>query len=76
MTVGQSAQRIAIYHRNVKHMIRQIMDKLSNTNVANMSNTSRGEYAYTMIDLDETIRPETVAEIGRIPDVLRVRVVK
>jgi D-3-phosphoglycerate dehydrogenase len=41
-----------------------------------MSNTSRGEYAYTMIDLDETIRPETVAEIGRIPDVLRVRVVK
>ena len=57
-------------------MIRQIMDKLSNTNVANMSNTSRGEYAYTMIDLDETIRPETVAEIGRIPDVLRVRVVK
>ena len=57
-------------------MIRQIMDILSYTNVANMSNTSRGEYAYTMIDLDETIRPETVAEIGRIPDVLRVRVVK
>ena len=76
MGVCSSAQRIAIYHRNVKHMIRQIMDKLSNTNVANMSNTSRGEYAYTMIDLDETIRPETVAEIGRIPDVLRVRVVK
>ncbi len=76
MGVCKSAHRIAIYHRNVKHMIRKIMDSLSYTNVSNMSNTSRGEYAYTMIDIDDDIIAGTVDQIRAIPDVLRVRVVK
>jgi D-3-phosphoglycerate dehydrogenase len=72
----RSQHRIAIYHKNVKHMIRQFADILSYTNVANMSNTSRGEYAYTMIDIDDAIKPETVEELRNVGDVLRVRVIR
>lgn len=72
----RSMHRIAIYHRNVKNMIRQIVDVLSYTNVANMSNTSRGEYAYTMVDIDDALQDQTVQQLADIEDVFRVRVVK
>ena len=71
-----AAHRIAIYHRNVRAMIARIADILSYTNVANMSNTSRGEYAYTLVDIDDEIREETVQQLENIDEVIRVRVVK
>ena len=72
----RAQHRIAIYHRNVKNMIRQFADILSYTNVANMSNTSRGEYAYTMIDIDDALEPETVEQLRSVGEVFRVRVVR
>ena len=45
-----------------------------NMNIADLVNKSKGEYAYTMIDIDSDV-PETVAEdLRAINDVLRVRV--
>ena len=76
MGICRTLHRIAIYHKNVKNMIRQFADILSYTNVANMSNTSRGEYAYTMIDFDEELEPETVEILKNVKDVIRVRVVR
>jgi D-3-phosphoglycerate dehydrogenase len=52
------------------------VDVLSYTNVANMSNTSRGEYAYTMVDIDDALQDQTVQQLADIEDVFRVRVVK
>ncbi len=72
----RSQHRIAIYHKNVKNMIRQFADVLSYTNVANMSNTSRGEYAYTMVDIDDALEEQTVARLREIGEVFRVRVVR
>ncbi len=72
----RSQHRIAIYHKNVKNMIRQFVDILSYTNVANMSNTSRGEYAYTMIDIEDEIEAETVEKLRSVDEVCRVRVVQ
>ncbi len=72
----RAQHRIAIYHRNVKNMIRQFADILSYTNVDNMSNTSRGEYAYTMIDIDDALEPETVDRLRAVDGVVRVRVVR
>jgi D-3-phosphoglycerate dehydrogenase len=57
-------------------MIRQFADVLSYTNVANMSNTSRGEYAYTMVDIDDALEEQTVARLREIGEVFRVRVVR
>lgn len=72
----RSQHRIAIYHGNVKNMIRQFADILSYTNVDNMSNTSRGEYAVTMIDIDDELKEETVEKLKTVGGVFRVRVIR
>ena len=74
--VCESISRIAICHRNVKGMIRRFTDILSDTNIHNMSNASKGDYAYTLLDLDSRVPEEMLSKIEEIEEVLRVRVVK
>ena len=45
-------------------------------NIADLTNKSRGEYAYTLIDLETAISSKVVAELEKIDGVSRVRVVK
>lgn len=68
--------RLAIYHRNVKKMIGRFADILSDTNIKNMSNTSKGDYAYTLLDLDARVSPEIVEQLRAVEGVVKVRVVK
>jgi D-3-phosphoglycerate dehydrogenase len=42
-------------------------------NIHNMVNKSRGEMAYTLVDLDSAAAPELIARIARIPGVLSIR---
>ena len=42
-------------------------------NIHNMVNKSRGEMAYTLVDLDSAAVPEVIARIARIHGVLSVR---
>ena len=44
-------------------------------NIADLTNKSRGRYAYTMIDMDETAFPELEKELLRIENVLKVRLI-
>lgn len=76
MGVCGTGGRIAICHRNVKKMISQFTTLLADTNIDNMSNTSRGAYAYTLLDLEDPVDPETVERLRSIDGVIRVRVVK
>ena len=46
-----------------------------NINIADLSNKSKGGYAYTMIDMDETAFPELEKELLRIENVLKVRLI-
>ena len=57
-------------------MISRFTDILSDTNIHNMSNASKGDYAYTLLDLDSKVPEEMLAEIEKVEGVLRVRVVK
>ncbi len=69
-------QRLCIIHKNIPAMLANITALLSKdgVNVENLSNKSRGELAYTMIDLGTAI-DETVSEAVRALDhVIRVRV--
>lgn len=68
--------RVAIYHKNIKKMISQFTLLLSDTNIVNMSNSSRGGYAYTMIDLEDPIDTGTLRRLGAVEGVLRIRIVK
>lgn len=71
----ESPHRIAIANANVPNMVGQISTTMAQAglNIHNMVNKSRGEMAYTLVDLDSAAAPELVARIARIPGVLAVR---
>ena len=76
MGVCTAVSRVGIFHENVKTMISQFTTALSHTNIANMSNVSRGTLAYTLLDLEEPLTKETIQALEAIPSVFRVYVVK
>ena len=68
--------RICLIHKNVPAMLTQIMSVLSGDgiNVENMTNKSKKDYAYTMVDVNTRISAEASDELRAIPGVIRVRV--
>ena len=69
-------KRITILHHNIPNMIGQFSNVLSkdNMNIADMTNKSKGGYAYTMIDVDSDIPKTVTQDLLAIQGVLRVRV--
>ncbi|MGL6202360.1 MAG: phosphoglycerate dehydrogenase [Lachnospiraceae bacterium] len=69
--------RLTILHRNIPNMIGQFTNVLAryNMNIADMTNKSKREYAYTMIDIDSEIPKEVAADLKDIEGVLRVRII-
>ena len=67
--------RLSIANANVPNMVGQISTSLAaaNLNIADLLNKSRGDLAYTLVDLDAEVPAETVVEIGAIEGVLSVR---
>ena len=76
--VKAGGDRITILHRNVPNMIGQFTTLLAqeNQNIALMTNKSKKEYAYTVIDVDGSVSDEVVSKLESITDVLGVRVIK
>lgn len=74
--ICEAESRLAIYHKNVKKMIGRFADVLSDTNIKNMSNTSKGDYAYTLFDLDSAVTEDVVWQLKEIDGVIKVRIVK
>ena len=72
------AGRISILHKNIKGMISKYTTILGNAdiNVSDMTNKAKGDYAYSLIDLDSPITEEVLKELREIEGVLRVRVIK
>lgn len=72
----EGGSRIAIMHANVPNMIGQISKIFGDAgeNIANLTNKARGDYAYTLIDLDNQVHETAVAALNAIPDIIRVRV--
>lgn len=77
MGICQSAQRIAFLHRNVPNMIGQITRALAerNINIANMTNKSREQFAYTLMDLESHVQSSDLESLQKIKDMIRVRIV-
>ena len=71
----ESPHRIAIANANVPNMLGQISTTMARAglNIHNMVNKSRGEAAYTLVDLDSAAAPEVIQRIARIPGVLTIR---
>ena len=68
--------RVCIIHKNVPAMLTKIMATLSddNINVENMTNKSKKDYAYTMVDVNTRISDQVADELRAIEGVIRVRV--
>lgn len=70
--------RIAITHKNIPNMISQLTNVLGSegVNIADMTNKSKGEYAYTLLDLESAASREALEALKAIEGVAKVRVVK
>ena len=70
--------RITLLHRNVPNMIGQFTKILAeyNMNIADMTNKSKGKYAYTMIDIDSDVTDRVAEDLENVKEVLRVRVIR
>ncbi len=71
------AARLCVVHRNIPNMIGSVLQLVSaqNVNVENMMNKSRGDYAYTLIDLGSSLSSDMIAQLEKIDGVLRVRLI-
>ena len=71
----ESPFRIAIANSNVPNMVGQISTAMANAglNIHNMVNKSKGEMAYTMLDVDSDVPQSVIDQIASIPGVLNVR---
>ncbi|MBR5228722.1 MAG: phosphoglycerate dehydrogenase [Firmicutes bacterium] len=76
MGVCRVASRIGILHKNIPNMIGKITSAITELNIADLTNRSRGEYAYTLLDLDSNVTPEAINHLEAIPGIIKVRVIK
>jgi D-3-phosphoglycerate dehydrogenase len=71
----ESGYRVAISNANVPNMLGQISTAMAQAglNIHNMLNKSRGDMAYTIVDVDSPVPPRAIQEIAAIEGVLAVR---
>lgn len=69
-------KRITVNHRNVPNMISQITAILAEAgiNIANLTNKNKGDWAYTMMDVDHEVPEDVVNQLTSVDGVTRVRV--
>ena len=78
MGVCTMAGRVAVLHKNIANMITKFTGVFGEAgiNITDMTNKSRGEYAYTLMDIEAPANDEIVTKLNAIDGVFRVRVVK
>ncbi len=78
MGVCSQAGRVAIFHKNIANMITKFTACFGDEgiNITDMMNKSKGEVAYTMMDIEKAADVEIISKLEAIKGVFRVRVVK
>ncbi|MCI9446900.1 MAG: phosphoglycerate dehydrogenase [Lachnospiraceae bacterium] len=78
MGVCSAAGRVAVLHRNVKGIIGKYTAVMgdNNINISDMTNKSRGDYAYSLLDIDSPVTDAAIEQLKGIEAVLKVRVIK
>ena len=73
-----TVNRITVTNKNVPAMIGQITTSLGELelNIADMTNVSRGDVAYNIIDLENEVKKSAIEELRKIENVLNVRLIK
>ncbi len=70
--------RVCVIHKNIPNMLNQITTPFTNANIniVDLLNRSKGDYAYTMVDVDDEITADLINAIKDIEGTIRVRVLK
>ena len=70
-------KRICVIHKNIPNMLTAITSAVAdnNINIENLLNKSRGDFAYTMLDIGQGDYDVISAKIKAIDGVIRVRVI-
>ena len=78
MGICTQAGRVAVFHKNTANMITKFTAIIGDAgiNIATMLNKSKGEYAYTLIDIENPISKEIAMSLESVEGVLRVRIIK
>lgn len=78
MGVCTQAGRVAIFHKNIANMITKFTACFGDEgiNITDMMNKSKGEVAYTMLDIEKAADESIIKKLQSINGVFRVRVVK
>lgn len=78
MGVCTKAGRVAVLHKNIANMITKFTAVFGEKgiNISDMTNKSKGEYAYTMLDVEESVTDDIVKALESIDGVFRARIVK
>jgi D-3-phosphoglycerate dehydrogenase len=78
MGACETEGRIGILHKNSKGMIGKYTTVLgeSDINVSDMTNKGKGDYAYSLLDVESPVSEDVVEKLRAIDGVIRVRVIK
>ena len=78
MGIAGEFPRLSICHKNMKNMLNQFTDIMTDEdiNIEHMTNASRGDYAYSMFDLSKEPSEDAMNKLDAIEGVLRVRLMK
>lgn len=70
--------RLVILHKNTPNILSQITASVGNEgiNISNMTNQSRGDFAVTILDVDNEVSDHAITNIKAIENVIKVRVIK
>jgi D-3-phosphoglycerate dehydrogenase len=73
--ICETEARVGILHKNIPNMLSQITTFFGNQglNIENLANKSRGDFAYTLLDISHPMPHDTVERLKEIDGVIRVR---
>ena len=78
MGICHTLGRVAVFHKNVANMISKLTGCIGEAgiNIVEFVNKSRGEVAYTMMDVEQSVTEDVIAKIESIEGVFKARIVK
>ena len=70
--------RLVILHKNTSNIIAQITGTVGKEgiNISNLTNQSKGDFAVTILDVDQLVSDKAIEHIAKVENIIKVRVIK
>lgn len=72
-----TGKRVCVIHKNINSMVSTITTEIADQggNIENMLNQSRGEYAYTILDVSGSVGEDIAQKLMAVDGIIRVRII-